>query len=162
LTREAPERDNPQRMASIFHAAESLASSWVDHGVDGHSAPFHPHSVGIVPLVLTLLVLAVVGFVGARRRWRDAAALSLAGLLSVLAVETAVHSVHHLDDPLALQTCVVFASGSHVDGTGHTLPNVDGPTWTPFIAPLVDRELVSSLLWFRPDEGRAPPAALPG
>jgi hypothetical protein len=73
-----------------------------------------------------------------------------------------VHSVHHLDDPLAVQTCAVLASGSHVDGTCHTLPNVAGPTWTPYISPLVDGALLSSLLWFRPDEGRAPPSALPG
>jgi peptidoglycan/LPS O-acetylase OafA/YrhL len=133
--------------------AESLASPLLHHAGDGHSA-------GTLPLVLTCLVLALVGLVSVRRRWRDAAMLSLAGLLSVLAVETAVHSVHHLDDPLAVQTCVVFGSSGHVDGACDTPPTVAGLTWTPYLSPVIDGDVLFALLWFRPDEGRAPPTVL--
>jgi hypothetical protein len=131
--------------------APSVASPLLHHA-EG------PHSAGILPLVLACLVLALIGLVSVRRRWRDAALLSLAGLLSVLAVETAVHSVHHLDDPLAVQTCVVLGSSGHVDGACDTTPAVAGLTWTPYLSPLIEGDVPFALPWFRPDEGRAPPA----
>src|SRR4029077_7907632 len=117
------------------------------------------HAVGILSLVAALLALAVFRFIGAQRR-RDVARLFLTGLLSVSAVETAVHSVHHLGDPLAVETCAVFASSGHVDGTCDSVPTVAGPTWAPYTSSVIDGNGLARLLWFRPDEGRAPPAAL--
>src|SRR4029077_7261625 len=105
------------------------------------------------------LALMVTRFLGAHRR-RDVARLLLAGLLSVSAVETAVHSVHHLGDPLAVETCAVFASSGHVDGTCDSAPSIAGPTWAPYTSSVLDGNGLARFLCSRPDEGRAPPAAL--
>jgi hypothetical protein len=142
------------------HPAQSLAGPLLHHGVDGHVPASRLAVAGVLPLVLILLGLALVGFVCAHRRWRRAAVCSLAGLLVVFAVEAAVHSVHHLDDPVAGQTCAVLASGHHVEGVSETPQQVVGPSWNPYLAPTIDADLVASLQWFRPDEGRAPPAVL--
>ena len=138
---------------------EILASPWLHHAADGHSAASHLDAVGILSLVSALVALAAAHCLGAPRR-RDVARLFLAGLLSVAAVEAAVHSVHHLGDPLAVETCAVFASSGHVDGTCDSAPSIAGPTWAPHPAPVIDGNGLARLLWFRPDEGRAPPAAL--
>ena len=138
---------------------EILASPWLPHAGDGHAAASHLDAVGILSLVSAVLALAVTRFLGAHRR-RDVARLFLAGLLSVSAVETAVHSVHHLGDPLAVETCAVFASSGHVDGACDSAPGIVGPTWAPSTSPVIDGNGLARLLWFRPDEGRAPPAAL--
>jgi hypothetical protein len=110
-------------------------------------------ATGWLALVLTLALS--VGVVAPRR----ALALALVLVLGVLAVETGVHSVHHLADRQAASECAVASVSAHVHGAAQaSAPDV---TWVPTpigtAPPLaVDRPGSRSI---RPDEGRAPPAA---
>lgn len=114
-------------------------------------------SPGVVPwwLVLTsLLALAAACPLGRRR----SVAVGLVLLLAVLAAETGVHSVHHLGNAVASQSCPVAATAQHLSGvdaeppmlcglelaaSGETLPTAAAPASTRALAP---------------DAGRAPPA----
>jgi len=117
------------------------------------SAPTPAFPVGLA------LLLMVVGLAAAIVAPRRALALALMLVLSVLAIESGVHSVHHLGDgPAAAQCAVAWVSG-HTHGAAQPdLPHVAwmttpvGATPVADVAPRASRSL-------RPDEGRAPPAA---
>ena len=83
----------------------------------------------------------------------------LAVLLAVLAIETGVHSVHHLADLQAASQCAVASASAHVHGAaGPIAPDgmlIAVPVGT--VASFdVDRP---GSRFIRPDEGRAPPTA---
>jgi hypothetical protein len=110
-------------------------------------------SLESVGLVLALgLVLAV------RRR---TVATALVPILVVLAIETGVHSVHHLADQQKNDsTCAVALASAHVHGAAEPPATVHDlwlavPAGT-VVPPAPERPGARSL---RPDEGRAPPAA---
>ena len=93
-----------------------------------------------------------------RRRQRRAIALALALLLSLFAVENAVHSVHHLTDQNRATACAVASAAQHVAGTA-----LERVALEPPISPSADLvaesdpiALVSRSL--RPDQERAPPS----
>jgi hypothetical protein len=116
------------------------------------SVPPAPASLGLT-FVLTLVL--GLGIVAPRR----ALVLALALVLGVLAVETGVHSVHHLADRQAAAECAVAWATAHVPGA--TQPTAPDATWVPtplgaVPLPTVDRPGSRSS---RPDEGRAPPVA---
>lgn len=91
-------------------------------------------------------------------RWPKALAVALAFFLSVFALEGAIHSVHHLDDPQQAAKCQVLSVSQHVTG--------DSPDTVALEIPPADSGLLvigspNSLLpdlLFRPDQGRAPPS----
>ncbi len=94
-----------------------------------------------------------------RRRPERLAALALVVVLSILSVETAVHSVHHLSDPQSAASCPVFSGAQHVQGAA----TVHADVWTPRLIvagpPPLAPDAIPPDRFARPDEGRAPPAA---
>jgi len=129
----------------------------------------HAHATGdahlhtLVPPEILLALTGVLGLVTAwrPRGWRRVVAFGLIALLTVLAVETALHSVHHLGDAEAEASCDFTCAGSHLSGV--TSPTADlgaptatferaddrGPSWPVPFEPI------------RPREGRAPPVPVP-
>jgi hypothetical protein len=111
-----------------------------------------------IPILLVALLAAVSTAASHRHPRAVAVALSLG--LSAFAIQSAVHSVHHLGQPLEAEKCPVFAASQHAPGDLPSVPSVDRPT-----------EVATALVsvapdWFvpdsaeRPDQGRAPPAPL--
>ena len=107
-----------------------------------------------------LWLIAGVGLLGGATRpaRRRTIALGLSLALGVLALESAVHSVHHLTSPETAATCPVFSSTEHL-GWGETpmvASNGPPPHVTP--APALASEDSEGALTHRPRPGRAPPA----
>jgi len=103
-------------------------------------------------LGVLVLVLALCG----RRSPRRAAALGLAVLLALLAFESGVHAVHHLNEPGA--QCAVASASAHVPGT-EVAPLDAGPILLVATDPLpIVEPSALPARFIRPDEGRAPPA----
>lgn len=142
------------------HPAETLAGPQFHHAADTDSSDSGSDSTRNLVGALAVFVLSAVGLVSVRRRWRQRALLAFVGLLCVFAVETAVHSVHHLGDQDALRACAVLVAAAHVSGVCDDVPVVVAPTWLGYISPVTDPDIFSRVLWFRPDEGRAPPVVL--
>ena len=119
------------------------------------ATPVEPPAPATIWLALVLTVLLGVAVVVPRR----ALVVTLALVLVVLAIETGVHSVHHLSDRQAASQCAVASASTHVPGAEQ--PVAPDGAWiaTPIGAlttPDFDRSGSRTL---RPDEGRAPPAA---
>ena len=110
------------------------------------------------PLVPTVALAVALGMALTARRRVLVAVLAL--VLLVLAVETGVHSVHHLTDQRGAAHCVVAMASANVQGTAASPPAAYA-LWTPdpvgtVVALAPERPGARPL---RPDEGRAPPAA---
>jgi hypothetical protein len=109
----------------------------------------------VAPAIALALALAVAFLLRGR-----AVVAAVACALVVLAVETGVHSVHHLADRPDAGDCVVALTTAQVHGIAETAPADHGP-WLalPLGAvptPTPERPGARPL---RPDEGRAPPSA---
>ena len=109
--------------------------------------------------VATLLGFLLLGL-GAARRPATTVRVVLALLLVVAAAETAIHSVHHLDNPQGSASCRVLTVTQQLQGEiAPELPS--GAPLVEFcshtIAPVPNGTAQSVL---RPDEGRAPPLPL--
>jgi hypothetical protein len=110
------------------------------------------------PLPPTLALAVSLGIALTARRRALVAGLALG--LGVLAVETGVHSVHHLADRQAAAECVVAVASANIHGTADS-PPATRAVWIPVpvgavVAPAPERPGARPL---RPDEGRAPPTA---
>jgi hypothetical protein len=94
-----------------------------------------------------------------RRRARAVIAAALVVLIAVLAVEVAVHSVHHSlgSDPVACPTASVAA---HLDGTTVAALALDEPVSVVGAAAVRPEPLLASLRSLDPSQPRAPPLAL--
>lgn len=119
------------------------------------ATPVEPPAPATIWLALVLTVFLGVAVAAPRR----ALVVTLALVLVLLALETGVHSVHHLSDLQAASQCAVASASTHVQGTEQ--PVAPDGVWvaTPIGAvttPDFDRPGSRPL---RPDEGRAPPAA---
>jgi len=121
----------------------------------------HTHALahGLPALWIGLGLLLVAGLLLAdRRRAWQRSVLALALLVAVFGIESAVHSVHHLSDPQAADSCALLSGAKHVDTAPPAVPDEGDPLWTAARAVPVDFDLVSSLRSVRTHEGRAPPA----
>ena len=107
---------------------------------------------------LALVALAALRLTRATRCGGDAAILSLALVVALFGIESAVHSVHHLSDPDAAASCAMFSASQHAPGAGAETPHEGAPTWTAEPAPVLAEEHTHPLPTFRSHEGRAPPA----
>jgi hypothetical protein len=90
-------------------------------GVIGHAlSPEHAHhaeSAAASPWPLLALVVAVTAaLLLLRPSVRRVLALAFVAVLTVLAFETALHSVHHFDEPDAGASCQVLTGTSQVNG----------------------------------------------
>ena len=108
------------------------------------------------PLVLMALL---AGATLARRRSRRLVAAGLVLLLAILAVEAAVHSVHHTlgREPVACPTASVAA---HLVGTTVAAPALDQPIHRVGAAAVASDPLLASLRTLDASHSRAPPAPL--
>lgn len=111
------------------------------------------HDLTVVWLLGTLVVALALG---GRRSPRRAAALGMAVLLALLAFESGVHAVHHLDDPdahCAVASASVHAPSAEVAPADAGLILLVATDPLPVVEP---RALPARFI--RPDEGRTPPA----
>jgi hypothetical protein len=110
-------------------------------------------------LWIGLGLLLVVGLLLAdRRRAWHRSVFALALLVAVFGIESAVHSVHHLSDPQAADSCTFLSGSKHTDTASPSVPDTGAPLWTAASAVPVDGNLAPLLRSFRTHEGRAPPA----
>ena len=119
------------------------------------ATPAEPPAPATIWLALVLTVFLGVAVAAPRR----ALGVTLALVFVVLALETGVHSVHHLSDRQAASQCAIASASTHVQGAEQPLAP-DG-VWVATPIGLVttpDVDLPGSRP-LRPDEGRAPPAA---
>jgi hypothetical protein len=108
------------------------------------------------PLVLMALL---AGATLARQRSRRLVAAGLVLLLAILAVEAAVHSVHHAlgREPVACPTASVAA---HLDGTTVAAPALDQPIHRVGAVAAASDLLLASLRSLDATHPRAPPTPL--
>jgi hypothetical protein len=138
----------PLAMAVCLALRPHPHASAEPHGDLGAAIPIALATVGVLPLLTATR----------RPAWRHTAALALIALLTVLGVETALHSVHHLGDTDAEASCVVTAAGTHLSGVTISLTDLDEPAATFERAGEGRSTWSVSLQPIRPREGRAPPA----
>jgi hypothetical protein len=115
-----------------------------------------PPPASSIPLLLVALLAAVSTAAGRRRPRAVAVVLSLA--LAVFAVQTAVHSVHHIGHPQEAEKCPVLSASQHAPGDLPSVPAVDSPAETATELVGVAPALLVPDSAERPDQGRAPPA----
>ena len=121
----------------------------------------HSHALehGSPALWIGLGLLLVAGLLLAdRRRAWHRSVFALALLVAVFGFEAAVHSVHHLSDPQAADSCTFLSGSKHADAASPALPDAGGPLWTATPAAPIDGDLAPPLRSVRTHEGRAPPA----
>jgi hypothetical protein len=134
-----------------------------------HDLHAHPVAAGgLSPAALPagLLLLAGLALLGALAWWRRASprsrggavAVALSLVLTVFALETAVHSVHHLTDPKSGADCSVLSGSQGLAWGGAAPVGADGPRLDCTTAPPVRSEHHPWWHVYRPSPGRAPPA----
>src|SRR4029077_5244609 len=121
--------DRMDRKAAVGLLAGGLRGPLL--GAIGHAlSPEHAHhaeSAAASPVtLLAFAVAAAAGLLLLRPSGRRILALAFVAILTVLAFETALHSVHHLDEPDAGASCPVLTATSQINGvagpvTGWTL-----------------------------------------
>jgi hypothetical protein len=117
-----------------------------------------PPVAGPWPLTLGVVAGLLAGL-AARRQPRRALVLALVALLAVFAMESGIHSVHHLGERAA-STCAIAAAA------GHLALCLDGgsPVVSLSLAPagaVADEHLAPPAApGLRPDLARAPPAPI--
>ncbi|HEX6081148.1 MAG TPA: hypothetical protein VF197_16080, partial [Methylomirabilota bacterium] len=131
-------------LASMVLAALAVAAPAAAHGLSARLLDVRAHEMAhaagrarsadgdgavVASLVLGLAVLALAR--GGRRlgpqRRRRVLSLALCLVLAVLAVETGVHSVHHLTDPRAASECAVLAGTQNLTGDAPHPVVIAGP-----------------------------------
>ena len=122
-------------------------------------APDHSrhHAVDLVWVAAALLVLCGQAILGGRRGARGWV-LSLALVVGLFGVESAIHSVHHLGDPEGAESCAVFSAAQSVLLVGAQSPDVGEPIWRPESRSFADPVRARRLQILRFDAGRSPPA----
>ena len=155
-------------LAILAGPAPVLAHGPAAPVLDLHHHPIHPSGVALPPAALLTGVLLVIGLalLAGLVGWRRAAprargravALALSLLLTVFAVEAAVHSVHHLADPAAAADCSVLASSQHLAWGAADPVDTGRPPLDVAAAPLGRSEQAPRGPLHRPVQGRAPPA----
>jgi hypothetical protein len=139
-------------------AGTEQASASVSALVAASAAVPAPKTPPLDPLGPALPLAVLLGAAMTVRRRLLVTALAL--VLVVLAVETGVHSVHHLADRQGGSECVVALASAHVHGTAEPPPALHD-TWiaVPVGAVVALTPERPGTRPPRPDEGRAPPAA---
>jgi len=148
-------------LAILAGPAPALAHGAAAPVLDLHHHPIaHSSGVALPPgALLTGVLLALVAWRRADPRARGrAVALVLSLLLTVFAVEAAVHSVHHLADRAAAADCSVLASSQHLAWGAADPVDTGRPPLDVTAAPLVRSDDAPRGPLHRPVQGRAPPA----
>ena len=133
--------------------AAVYASPGGDHG--------HPESSANADAVLLLAALVPGLAVFAARRARATAIVTLALLVGIFGLESAVHSVHHASDPRSAASCPLFSASQHTQSDGVPTPVTGIPTCTSEPSLALDLSPLVLLAVASPHEGRAPPVLPP-
>jgi hypothetical protein len=118
-----------------------------------------PASSAVLPFVLVLVAMLLAG-VAIARAPVTTVRVALALVLAITAAETALHSVHHIDDPAGAKDCHVLSVTQQLHG--------EAAPERPGMAPLVELRSDVTIAAARgtaqavrrPDQGRAPPLPL--
>jgi hypothetical protein len=156
-------------LAILAGPAPALAHGAAAPVLDLHHHPIaHSSGVTLPPWALLTGVLLGIGLtlLAGLVAWRradprargHAVALALSLLLTVFAVEAAVHSVHHLADRAAAADCSVLASSQHLAWGAADPVDTGRPQLDVTAAPLRRSEEAPRGPLHRPVQGRAPPA----
>ena len=132
--------------------AAVYASPGGDHG--------HPESSANAGAFLLLAVLGAGLAVFGARRTRATAIVTLALLVGIFGLESAVHSVHHASDPQSATSCPLFSASQHTQSGDVPTPATGIPTWTSEPSLAFDLRPLVLLAVASPHEGRAPPVLL--
>jgi hypothetical protein len=134
-----------------------VALAALGHAVSPEDA-HHAGSDSAAPYVMAAVALAG-SLVLRRAAGRRAVALALVALLTVVAFEVALHSVHHLGDADDGASCPVLTATVHLSGASAPEVDVRAPVQAP---EGVGNVRLTWLLPVRPvsvPEGRAPPGS---
>src|SRR5262245_51004933 len=125
---------------------------------DPASDAIHHRSPAVQISLLALVSVGGLGLslIGQRRR---AGLASLALLVSIFSFETAIHSVHHLDDSQAAESCALLSASVDTPGACLDSPETGAPIVGDRSPVAVDVERIGSLPTLGSPAGRAPPAA---
>ena len=156
-------------LASLAGPAPAQAHGPAAPLLDLHHHPIaHSSTVALPPAARLTGALLVIGLalLGGLVAWRRvdrrargrAVALALSLLLTVFAVEAAVHSVHHLADRAAAADCSVLASSQHLAWGAADPVDTGRPRLDVTTAPLLRSDDTPHGPLHRPVQGRAPPA----
>jgi hypothetical protein len=150
------------RRAAIGLLAAGLGGPLL--GAIGHAlSPDHAHhaeSAAASPLTLLAIVATLTaGLLLLRPSGRRILALAFVAILTVLAFETALHSVHHLDEPDAGASCPVLAATSQVNGVAAPVADLSVRPDAPGPVVGIDPAWLLPFCSFRVPEGRAPPVS---
>ena len=138
--------------------ARPLATVGADSSsADPLSAEAPPPVTPATAALVCLAVLALPGVLAARRSQR-AGIVAAAALLVWFAGETAIHAVHHVDNPAEAERCPVFSASRHLSGLD---PEPGGPVLgrpaPTAIVPLPPPAVAAQVVLDR-EQARAPPA----
>lgn len=154
-------------LAPLFTTAPALAHAppQLDGGTGAASAvepaaqrPAEHNAANATPSA-TPLAVALAGLAGAALalRSRPARIAALVLLLSVLAVESGVHSVHHLGSDAGPARCSIAQATSHLLGLHVAPAALSGAPLCLAAAAAPAVAVVHRRTLYRPDPGRAPP-----
>jgi hypothetical protein len=148
------------RKAAIGLLAAGLGGPLL--GAIGHAlSPEHAHHAGSITAspttLLSVSVAAAAGLLLLRPSGQRVLALAFVAILTVLAFETALHSVHHLDEPDAGASCPVLTATSHASGVSAPTADLDARPDLAGAIVGVDRAWLLPFCSLRVPEGRAPP-----
>lgn len=162
MTATAPGRKNAGRMDRRA-AFGLLAAGFGGLGVAGHALSaghgHHAESAAANPLTLLAVAAALTTALALLRpSGRRALAVTLVAVLSVLGFETALHSVHHLDEPDSGASCPVLTASSQLSGVAAPVADLSVHEDTSGLVIALDRAWLLPSCALRVPEGRAPPA----
>ena len=132
-------------------------------GAIGHAlSPEHAHPVesagaSLLPL-LAVTTAVIAALLLLRPSVRRVLALAFVAVLTVLAFETALHSVHHLDEPDAGASCQVLTGTSQVNGAAAPVADLGVRPDAPVPHVALDPAWLLPSCSIRVPAGRAPPA----
>jgi hypothetical protein len=154
-------RGRMDRRAAVGLLAAGLGGPLL--GMIGHAlSPEHAHHaesaaasqwplLAVVAAVTTALLLL-------RPSVRRVLALAFVAVLTVLAFETALHSVHHIDEPDAGASCQVLTGTSQVNGVAAPFADLSVRPDAPVLNVALDPAWLLPSCSIRIPTGRAPPA----
>ena len=130
-------------------AGHALSAAHAHHGESAAASPLT--LLAVVATLATALALL-------RPSGRRALAITLVAILAVLGFETALHSVHHLDEPDAGASCPVLTATSQINGVAAPVTDLTVQPAAPTPIGVVDPAWLLPFCSLRVPEGRAPPA----
>jgi len=128
------------------------------HALSAGHAHYGEPAAGSPLTLLALVATLATALVLLQPSGRRALAIGLVAILAVLGFETALHSVHHLDEPDAAASCSVLTASTQLSGVA--APVADLSVQEDISGPVLglDRVWLLPFCAIRVPEGRAPPA----